>query len=158
MIGLEGGGVGPAEIEEDFKRRVVPGLQYCQRVGNIMGGTVFLALASAIDNAPLDTPVRVGCFSYGSGCCSEFFSGIISPGSRARQLPFGIRGHLDRRHPLGMAEYEAVLGASRSLRFGTRNVTIDPDILPAARRSRAGTRTLFLKGIREFHREYEWVG
>lgn len=152
------GGVGPAEIEEDFKRRVVPGLQYCQRVGNIMGGTVFLALASAIDNAPLDTPVRVGCFSYGSGCCSEFFSGIISPASRARQLPFGIRGHLDRRHPLGMAEYEAVLGASRSLRFGTRNVTIDPNILPAARRSRAGTRTLFLKGIREFHREYEWVG
>ena len=65
-------GAKPAEIEADFQKRVTPGLKYCQRVGNIMGGTVFLSLASTIDYGQFDTPQRVGCFSYGSGCCSEF--------------------------------------------------------------------------------------
>ena len=31
------------EIEADFQRRVMPGVTYCQRVGNIMGGTLFLS-------------------------------------------------------------------------------------------------------------------
>ena len=150
-------GVGPGEIDEDFNRRVIPGLQYCQRVGNIMGGTVYLALASAIDNAPINSPMRVGCFSYGSGCCSEFFSGVVTPESQARQRDFAIRDRLDGRHSLDMAEYESVLAASRNLRFGTRNVVIDPGFLPAARRCRAGNRRLCLKEIREFHRDYEWV-
>lgn len=77
----------PKEIEQDFQRRVVPGLTYCQRVGNIMGGTVFLSLASVIDNGPFDSPVRVGCFSYGSGCCSEFFSGIVTKDARCSSEP-----------------------------------------------------------------------
>ncbi len=38
-----------AEIEQDFQTRVEPGLRYCQRVGNIMGATSLLALASTID-------------------------------------------------------------------------------------------------------------
>lgn len=59
-------------IETDFLTRVKPGLNYCQRVGNIMGAALFLALASTIDQGRFDTPKRIGCFSYGSGCCSEF--------------------------------------------------------------------------------------
>lgn len=57
----------PQDIEADFQQRVAPGIQYCQRVGNIMGATVFLSLASTIDNGSFETPKRVGCFSYGSG-------------------------------------------------------------------------------------------
>lgn len=34
----------PNEIEEDFNQRVMPGIRYCQRVGNIMGATVFYHL------------------------------------------------------------------------------------------------------------------
>ena len=41
----------PAAIEEDFQRRMHPGLTYCQRVGNVMGATTMLSLASTIDNA-----------------------------------------------------------------------------------------------------------
>lgn len=58
----------PTEIEEDFNQRVTPGINYCQRVGNIMGATVFLSLASTIDHGQFDVPKRVGVFSYGSGC------------------------------------------------------------------------------------------
>src|SRR3546814_9293874 len=65
-------------IQQDFERRVQPGLNYCQRVGNIMGATVLLSLASTIDHGAFDSPRRIGCFSYGSGCSSEFYSGVRS--------------------------------------------------------------------------------
>ena len=148
---------GPAEIEEDFQTRVRPGLNYCQRVGNIMGGTLFLSLASTIDHAPLSGPQRVGCFSYGSGCCSEFFSGLITPEGQARQMSFQIGQQLDRRYRLSMAEYETLLVGSRALKFGTRNVTLDPTFIPAARARRSERPTLFLAKIHEYHREYEWI-
>src|SRR5687768_4703195 len=48
----------PKEIEEDFQRRVTPGLIYCQRVGNIMGATAMLSLTSTIDNADFDSRQR----------------------------------------------------------------------------------------------------
>ena len=40
----------PKQIEADFDRRVMPGLTYCQRVGNIMGATTMLSLLSTIDH------------------------------------------------------------------------------------------------------------
>jgi polyketide biosynthesis 3-hydroxy-3-methylglutaryl-CoA synthase-like enzyme PksG len=87
----------PDEIEKDFGKRVAPGITYCQRVGNIMGGTLYMALAGVIDRAELGSERRVGCFSYGSGCCSEFFSGIVTQASQQRQRDFQITEHLDRR-------------------------------------------------------------
>ena len=78
----------------------MPGLTYCQRVGNIMGGTVFMALAATIDQALFDTPQRIGCFSYGSGCCSEFFSGVVTPHGRERLRRFEIEKHLNERYQL----------------------------------------------------------
>ena len=60
-----------------------------------MGGTVFLSLASTIDNGLFDSPKRIGCFSYGSGCCSEFYSGVATPGGQERQRRFGIESQLN---------------------------------------------------------------
>lgn len=146
-----------ADIELDFERRVRPGLTYCQRVGNIMGGTVLLSLASTIDHGNFSTPRRIGCFSYGSGCCSEFFSGIATARSQERQRRFGIGRDLDDRYRLSMQEYERVLHASSSVRFGTRNVDIDSWLVPGVQRYYSGKRRLLLRRIRNFHREYEWT-
>ncbi len=71
-------------IQNDFSIRVTPGLTYCQRVGNIMGATVFLSLLSTIDNGNFGSPKRLGCFSYGSGCCSEFYSGVVTPSGQEK--------------------------------------------------------------------------
>lgn len=147
----------PADIEEDFQKRVLPGMDYCQRVGNIMGATVFLSLASTIDNAHVSSPRRVGCFSYGSGCCSEFYSGVVTPDGQARQRRFGIREHLDDRYPLSIEEYESILRGSGAVRFGTRNVQLDQNFMAGARAHGRGRPRLFLTKIKEFHREYEWV-
>lgn len=146
----------PDEIEDDFLRRVSPGLNYCQRVGNIMGATVLLSLASTIDNGDFETPKRIGCFSYGSGCCSEFFSGVVRKEGQKRLRALKIKEHLDKRHELSMEEYDDILHTSKVVKFGTRNVALDANFIPAARRVN-GRPVLFLKQIKEYHREYEWI-
>lgn len=146
-----------AEIDDDFRRRVAPGLSYCQRVGNIMGATVFLSLAGTIDRGEFEQPKRVGVFSYGSGCCSEFYSGVVTLEGQARQRRFDIGGGLARRHELSMDQYDRLLGVSKMVEFGTRNVRVDADVMPGVPVGRAGSRQLILKEIREFHRKYEWV-
>ncbi len=145
------------EIEEDFQQRVLPGLDYCQQIGNIMGGTLYVALASTICNAEIDSPKRFGCFSYGSGCCSEFFSGIVTPDGADRLKKMNISARLEKRYALSLAEYEEMLTKSSSVRFGTRNVELDLRMFPGARESMHGRKQLVLKEIKEFHRLYQWV-
>jgi polyketide biosynthesis 3-hydroxy-3-methylglutaryl-CoA synthase-like enzyme PksG len=147
----------PADIETDFTHRVIPGLTYCQRVGNIMGGTIFLSLASTIDNTNIDAPRRIGCFSYGSGCCSEFYSGIVTPESKTRLREFNLAHHLNTRYRLSMPEYENLLRGSSVVKFGTRNVELDYKFIPEVIEKNKGKGKLFLKKIVEFHRQYEWV-
>jgi polyketide biosynthesis 3-hydroxy-3-methylglutaryl-CoA synthase-like enzyme PksG len=147
----------PEQVEQDFNRRVAPGLTLCQRVGNIMGGTMALSLASTIYYAPLTSAQRVGCFSYGSGCCSEFFSGVISPAGQQRIRAMRIEEQLNRRHELSMKAYDSMLRDNHVVRFGTRNVKLDSEFIPEARAAGSGSPRLFLKEIREYHREYEWV-
>lgn len=149
-------GVTPSDIEADFERRMVPGLTYCQRVGNIMGATAMLSLASTIANANFDKPQRIGVFSYGSGCCSEFFSGVATKEGQERVRAMGIKEHLDRRYELSMDEYDDLLVGSNAVKFGTRNVVLDSNFIPKARTTH-GRPTLFLKEIKEYGRKYEWV-
>lgn len=146
----------PAEIEADFQRRVMPGLSYCQRVGNIMGATIFLSLASTIDHGQFDTPQRIGCFSYGSGCCSEFYSGVATAQGQMRQSSFNIGKQLNERYKLSMNEYETLLNSSGAVKFGTRNVNMDFQIIPGAADSCRGKELLLLEEINEYHRVYRW--
>lgn len=147
----------PADIEKDFENRVLPGMVFCQRVGNIMGGTVYMALAGTIDNGEFHSPKRVGVFSYGSGCCSEFYSGVVMPEGQQLQKRFNIGEHLDRRYKLSMDEYDLLLKGNDAVKFGTRNVKMDLDTLPKIMNRCQGEKRLFLNEIKEFHREYRWV-
>ena len=145
----------PKAIEADFEQRIVPGLTHCQRVGNIMGATTMLSLASTIEHGDFAEPKRIGLFSYGSGCCSEFFSGVATQDGQDRIRALRIKDQLDRRYELSMDEYEAVLANSHVVKFGTRNVELDSSFINKAR-SAHGNDTLFLTGIKEFQRQYEW--
>jgi polyketide biosynthesis 3-hydroxy-3-methylglutaryl-CoA synthase-like enzyme PksG len=144
----------PKEIEADFERRLMPGLIYCQRVGNIMGATTVLSLLSTIEHGDFDTPQRIGCFSYGSGCCSEFFSGVATKDAQQRVRAFGIKDQLDNRYELTMEEYDSLLRSNNVVKFGTRNVVLDTKFIPQAR-SVQGSGTLFLTEIKEFERQYD---
>jgi polyketide biosynthesis 3-hydroxy-3-methylglutaryl-CoA synthase-like enzyme PksG len=146
----------PKDIEADFVRRVLPGLTYCQRVGNIMGAATALSLVSTIDHGNFDTPLRLGCFSYGSGCCSEFFSGIVTKDGQERVRALRIKEQLDKRYELSMEEYDRLLANSNAVKFGTRNVVLDTDFIPAARDAQ-GKETMFLTEIRGFQRQYDRI-
>lgn len=147
----------PDEIELDFTARVSPGIEYCKRVGNIMGATLFLSLLGIVDKGEFDTPKRVGCFSYGSGCCSEFFSGVVSPQAKSRQAQFNIDAQLDGRYKLTMDEYHTILKNSSLVKFGTRNTQSNLDLLPELGQSLQGKSGIYLDKINEFHREYKWL-
>lgn len=147
----------PKAIEADFEHRVLPGLTYGQRVGNIMGGSVLLSLLSTIDQGVIVSPKRVGCFSYGSGCCSEFYSGIVTPQGQERVRQFRVEEQLNQRYALTMEEYEALLIDSSMVRFGSQNVKLDVNFIPGVLASSQGKQRLVLDEIREFHREYRWL-
>jgi polyketide biosynthesis 3-hydroxy-3-methylglutaryl-CoA synthase-like enzyme PksG len=148
--------VKPDVIEADFTKRVLPGLDYCQRVGNIMGATAALALVSTVENGDFKEAKRIGIFSYGSGCCSEFFSVVASKEGQELLKAMDIKARLDARYELTMEEYDSILVGSNAVKFGTRNFVIDETFIPQARKT-LGKPTLFLKQIKEFHREYEWI-
>lgn len=143
-------------IEQDFNRRVFPGLTFCQRIGNAMGATTAISLFSTIAHGDFSEARRIGCFSYGSGCSSEFFSGVVSAQGQQLVRAMGLQHDLDHRYPMSMQEYDALLQGSNAIRFGTRNLKLDSSFLPQARTS-LGRPVIFLKEINEFHREYEWV-
>lgn len=144
-------------IESDFERRVAPGLEYCQRVGNIMGASVFLSLASAIDGGDFSTPKRLGCFSYGSGCSSEFFSGVVTADGKARNAALRIRERLEQRRRLMPAEYDATMVANFGLRFGARDLKLDPANDPSVVATRGDAPRLYLSEIANYHRKYQWI-
>jgi len=147
----------PPAIEADFQRRVMPGLIYCQQVGNILAATILLSLASTIDNGEFHNPKRIGLFSYGSGCCSEFYSGVVTPEAQQLQSKRGMAAHLSDRYALNIDQYEKLLRDSGLVAFGTRNVELDYQLFPEVWQKFEGTGRLVLKQIKEFHREYEWV-
>lgn len=154
----EFGGEGAAEIEQDFKRRVLPSLAYGSKVGNLCSGAVYLALASLIDTVQPDAGYRVGLFSYGSGCSSEFFSGVIDQESTVALAGMQIGRHLAGRSALTFDDYEGLLKDNygclvpqkdRDIEIGRWSSILD---LRSDRRS-----LLALKAVRNYHRKYEWV-
>jgi polyketide biosynthesis 3-hydroxy-3-methylglutaryl-CoA synthase-like enzyme PksG len=147
--------VPPPVIEADFQRRVQPSLRFCQEVGNIYSGTIFLALCGVL--AQLEGPARIGLFSYGSGCCSEFYSGTADAGSAAAVTRMGLDAALASRHALTMAEYEAVAARTRDGMIGARTAHIDATgFAPVWDSQFAGRGLLVLDGIENYHRTYRW--
>ncbi len=148
----------PDAIADDFAKRVSGSLSYGSRVGNTAGASVLLSLAGTIATAELSEPRRIGLFSYGSGCCSEFYSGVITPESRAALGPQGIEDGLAQRCKLSMSQYESLLRGHAAARFGTRDALVDQsfrDIKGAPVPGRAPR--LALREINAYHRLYDWI-
>ncbi|NVB40710.1 hydroxymethylglutaryl-CoA synthase family protein [Pseudenhygromyxa sp. WMMC2535] len=145
------------EIEADFERRLAPSLRFCVRVGNIYAGTVFLALYGLLSHRGLPESARVGMFSYGSGCSSEFFSGLV-PGDAPDQIEaLGFASELDRRVQLSPSRYDELLDLNAEWKFGISDKRVDiesyKDLYEAFFEGRG---LLTLTNIDTYHREYVW--
>ncbi|MER6279609.1 MULTISPECIES: hydroxymethylglutaryl-CoA synthase family protein [Streptomyces] len=147
-----------AAVTEDFERRVAPSLVHPGQTGNLFSGSLYLALASLLDHARLDGPARVGLFSYGSGCSSEFFSGVAGPESAAAVAEARIGARLRARADLDFEEYAALLPENTACLRPEPHRDIDPGRYDALLR-RAGDRPelLALTGVRDYHRRYAWI-
>jgi hydroxymethylglutaryl-CoA synthase len=115
----DGGGTwGPddeAAALASYLRQVEPTLGVCARVGNVYTGSLYFGLAGLLrTQAEALAGWRIGLFSYGSGCTSEFFSGVVAQGAADRIAQAQIDAHLGAREQVTVAEYEQILSLSAS--------------------------------------------
>lgn len=147
----------PDIIEMDFQQRVAPSLKYCVEVGNVYSATTYLALSGLIDHAMINQSKRVGFYSYGSGCSSEFYSGVIKPQSQQKLRQMNINDKLAQRYPLTMEEYDHLLDLNMTWLFGTKDREMDfSEFQKIYDRQFSGKGLLVLKRIKNYHREYAW--
>jgi len=115
-----------AEAEEtprasaSFEAQVAPSLGLSARVGNIYTGSLYLSLAALLHKeATLLAGKRIGLFSYGSGCVSEFFSGVVGQRAPAAIASAGLDRVLSDRERIGVEEYTRILEAPPDRPLGT---------------------------------------
>ncbi len=94
-----------AQFLEAYGKKVRPSTLISSLVGNIYTGSIYLGLASLLEQNLLVPGMRIGLGSYGSGCSAAFFSGTVQPGvgSMARG---DLLKRLDERVEIGLADYQ----------------------------------------------------
>ena len=145
------------EIELDFKKRVHPSLQYCVQVGNVYSATLYLALCGLIDSGEFSEGKRVGLFSYGSGCSSEFYSGVLSQRSKQKLQSMSLNRAIEDRCELNMAQYDDIVNQNMEWMFGVQDKKVDlANFSPVYSKYYEGKGLLRLSEVKNYHRIYTW--
>lgn len=80
---------------------------YTKAIGNIYTGSLYLGLASLLDNQPaLVAGQKIGLFSYGSGAVAEFFTGRLASNFKKTLQTESHQALLKNRKSLSIEEYE----------------------------------------------------
>lgn len=147
----------PAQLEADFTARVAPSLRYCSEVGNTYSAALYLALCSLVDHVEPAAPKRLGMFSYGSGCASEFYSAVLTSAAGERLARRAIAAAIADRYPLTIEQYESISDLAVHRMCGVRDHAYEVVSYDEIYRSRfEGRGLLVLDGIEDFHRHYRW--
>ena len=95
------------QAEQTYAALVEPSLAMARRTGNSYTASLYLCLAWLASQRAAALPEReIGLFSYGSGCCAEFFTGRFAPDSAAAAAKIAASELLDARRSLSVEEYE----------------------------------------------------
>lgn len=109
-----------------FREQVEPSLGLCARIGNIYTGSLYLGLAGLLDaQASALAGERLGLFSYGSGCTSEFFSGVVARGAGERIAAARFGELLATRERISVAEYERIMALPPTAPLVPRSASAD---------------------------------
>ncbi len=146
------------EAREDFEQRVLPTLRYNRRMGGTYGSSVFVSLLGLVD-AHADRSLegrRVTIYSYGSGSCAEFFSGVLGPGAVDVARQARLDALLDERCALDVRGYEEA-ERERTCFIDTATYRVSTDGMDGwyDRRYR-GRNLLTFRGAEDHVREYAW--
>ncbi|MFH1131594.1 MAG: hydroxymethylglutaryl-CoA synthase [Pseudomonadota bacterium] len=142
---------------EHFAQKVLPGLKYTSQLGGTYSSSTFLSLMGLLDSCEdLEAGDRLGIFSYGSGCCGEFYSARVCPEAKDVVAKARLQELIDARQPLSVDEYEKL----EQQRYGLIDCgDFEPktdglhDVFKK-RYERNGY--LILKGVAGHFREYGW--
>lgn len=149
--------VGPSEANADFLKRIQPSLEYCVQVGNVYSATTYLALCGLIDYGDIKGNERIGIFSYGSGCSSEFYSGTLTECSREQLAKMKIGEHLNIRYKLTIDEYDRVIDENAEWLFGIKDKEVEySKFIKIYNHFFKGKNYLVLDRVSDYHREYKW--
>lgn len=96
-----------AAVKADYDERVDGTLWASRRIGNTYTASMYFGLAATLEReAAALVGKDLAFFSYGSGCCSEFFTGRVLPGAVSEAEGFGLEAMLDARRQVEIEEYE----------------------------------------------------
>ncbi len=146
-----------SEALEHFGRKSKPGLKYASQMGGTYSGSTFLALMGMLDTCDdLVEGARIGIFSYGSGSCGEFYSGVVGPAAHELAAASRLQQLLDARKPMTVEAYEE----TERQRFEhidkgdfRPNIKGNGGLFESHYRDRE---LLVLKDISNHHRKYDW--
>jgi hydroxymethylglutaryl-CoA synthase len=128
-----------AAAAESYRDLVAPGLVAASRIGNTYTASLYLCLASLIEAESRTLGGRrLGLFSYGSGCCAEFFTGVVPTGVAA-VADAGVATALRQRRIVDVAQYERFVRAADAGGDTTPGFTGD----------------FVFRGVRQDRREYQ---
>jgi 3-hydroxy-3-methylglutaryl CoA synthase len=146
-----------AEARAIWEDKTLPSLAYVRRMGGTYASSTFIALLALIDRATdLRAGDRIGVFSYGSGCCSEFYSGLVGHGAREVTAAARVQELLDARRQLTVREYEEA-ERERTCYVDCGDFEPSTDGFGALydRRYR-GQGMLVFRGVKDHYRQYGW--
>jgi hydroxymethylglutaryl-CoA synthase len=99
-------------IAASFGALAAPGIEAVSHIGNTYTASLYFCLAGILEReARTLAGRRVGLFSYGSGCCAEFFTGTLPSGVES-VADAGLRALLTSRTMIDMDEYERLMTSS----------------------------------------------
>jgi hydroxymethylglutaryl-CoA synthase len=131
-----------AEAAASYRDLAAPGLEAVARIGNTYTASLYLCLAALLEaEGRTLASCRLGLFSYGSGCCAEFFTGLVPRGVET-VADAGVAALLAGRTFVDVPAYE------RLVRGGEAGGEPPPDF----------TGEFVFTGVRNQRREYARPG
>lgn len=145
------------ETRAHYNKKTLPAVTYNRRMGATYGASTIVGLLGMLDTDPGVMPGdRLGIFAYGSGSCAQFYSAKLGEGARAAATQVNLKGQLDARRPLTVAEYEMV-ERIRDEHVGVERFTPDMTLLDNwYEKFYRGQHKLVLRGIKDYYRDYGW--
>lgn len=151
------GPMSKAEMWEHFKSRALSSLKHIRRMGTTYSSSTFIGLLGLLEDSPdLRPDDRISIFSYGSGCCAEFYSVRVMNEARDTARSARLGESLDGRTKVTVEQYED-LERRRTDLIEASDYETDTRTPAGHYDARyRGQHRLVLKGLEHYYRQYEW--
>jgi hydroxymethylglutaryl-CoA synthase len=145
------------EAWSNFESKGLAALRYVRRMGTTYSASTFIGVLGLIDGtSDLQPAERVSIFSYGSGCCSEFYCGRIAAEARTTARLADVGQKLNGRRQVSVAEYEAIeTQRAEWVESGDYRVPLD-SLGHWYDQFYRGKHLLTFQGMTDFYRQYTW--